>query len=94
MVEYLYNAIRATSATDLEICAKVSDEQGNPITEGVRFELSLFHSNLLSIDGEYKDGVWYFTIPAEKIINLKGKYEYCIKHNDEQLCFMQPIYLV
>lgn len=94
MVEYLYNAIRATSATDLLIAARVTDDLNNPITDGVELVIDLFNDTYLSIDGDYQDGTWYFAIPAEKFIDVKGRFSYCFKRYDEQLSFSQPFYLV
>lgn len=94
MVEYLYDAIRATAGTDISISAQVIDTTGNPVTEDCDFIFYMSDSSILTIGGIYTDNAWVFTIPAEYTENLKGRYWYCVKHDDEHLCFKQPIYLV
>ena len=94
MIEYLYNAIRASAGTDLTIAAQVLDSAGNPITEGCELVLHLNDESMLTVDGEFSNDIWVFIIPAKYTVNLKGRSWYCVKHNDEQLCFKQPIYFV
>lgn len=93
MVEYLYDAIKVSAGSNAVISAKVSTDDGIPITEGCELIIHLNHSHL-AFAGEYVDDIWYFNIPASMTEALKGRYEYCFKHNDEQLCFKQPIYFV
>jgi hypothetical protein len=94
MVEYLYDAIRATAGTDITIAAEATDELGNVITDGCSFVLHLDDNKMVSTTGDYFEGVWSFTIPADITKDLKGRYWYCVKHYDSQLCFKQPIYFV
>lgn len=93
MVEYLYDAIKVSAGSNAVISAKVSTDDGIPITEECKLIIHLNHSHL-AFDGECVDDIWYFSIPASMTEALKGRYEYCFKHNDEQLCFKQPIYFV
>jgi hypothetical protein len=94
MLEYLYDAIRATAGSELQITAKVFDDLGKPIVEGCEFVLHINDESIITIGGSYEGDTWVFTIPAEFTKGLKGRYWYCIKHGSEQLCFMQAIYLV
>ena len=96
MIEYLHNAIRATAGEDITVSAKITDENGLPITTG--FHLSLYSDNerLDSFSGKYSSGVWEFTIAADATTDLRGRYWYCIcsDNTHEKLNFKQPIYLV
>jgi hypothetical protein len=92
MIEYLYDAIRATAGTDITIAAEVVEDNGDMITEGCKLVLHI-DDKMISFDGEYKDGIWEFTVPAEITNGLTGRFWYCIKRNDTMLCFKQPIYL-
>lgn len=94
MIEYLYDAIRATAGSDIQIAARVLDDLGNPIVEGCEFILNIDDETMITVGGDYKDGIWTFPIPAEFTKGLKGRYWYCMRHNDEQLCFMNAIYFV
>lgn len=49
---------------------------------------------MLMFDGEYKDELWYFTIPAEATKGLQGRYWYCLYRDGDTLCFKEPIYLI
>lgn len=95
MIEYLYNAIRATAGEDITISAKITDEIGEPISIGCHLNLYDDNGQIAKIDGECIDGLYEFTIPAETTTNLHGRYWYCMcdeKHI--KLQFKQPIYLV
>lgn len=94
MLEYLYDAIRATAGSDIQIAAKVLDELGNPIVEGCELVLHIDDETMITVGGDYLDGTWVFPIPAEFTKDLKGRYWYCMKHHNEQLCFKQAIYFV
>lgn len=91
MIEYLYNAIRITSGGVETITAKVNDNEGNPITEGIMLMVHNDEELLFEIPGEYKDDIWYFPISTK---GLEGRYWYCICSDDMELCFKQPIYFV
>lgn len=94
MIEYIYNAIKATAGEDITIAASITDDNNQPITSGC---------NLLFIDkdfvtiGEYKgtyvNDVWNFTIPAEVTKDMNGRYWYRIRLNDDSLSFSAPIYI-
>ena len=94
MLEYLYNAIRVTAGADEAIAAKVTDEVGEPITAGCQLILYPDDNTMITIEGDYIDGVWMFSLPADMTKDLKGRCWYYIKHDSEQLCFKQPIYFV
>lgn len=93
MIEYLYNTIRATAGDIMTVNAILTDASGNDITEGCHFMLFNLNDELLiTVDGEYKDGEWTFNVPTTGF--EKGRYWYCICHNEEKLCFKQRAYLV
>ena len=95
MIEYLYNAIRATAGDDIEIAAKVTSESGAAVTD--HCHLSIFAedgSTVTTINGSLVENVWQFTVPAAQTEGLKGRFWYCICTDDADLCFKQPIYLV
>lgn len=96
MIEYLYDAIRAVHSQEIEVNAVITDPLGDYITEDCTFVLHDDNHVLFTIDGEYKPelSTWAFIIPKEKTLDLKGRYFYCIRHKDENMCFMQPFYLV
>ena len=98
MVEYLYDAIRAVAGDDIVINAYATDENENVITENCYL---LLHDQkgeemLLRVEGVYQPEYlsWAFHIPAEDTKGLNGRYWYCVKHAEANLCFKQPIYLV
>lgn len=94
MVEYIFDAIKATSGQDNEITAIITDDDGNYITEGCKFMLHDKNGSVLSlIEGECRENLWYFTIPAKDTQELKGRYWYCIGCATGNLCFMKPFYL-
>lgn len=100
MIEYLYNAIRATAGQDVIVTAYITDEDERVITEGCHIMLydkdrkTLLHT----VDGVYhnENGYfeWIFTIPGELTKELDGRYWYCICYHDKNLCFREPIYFV
>lgn len=96
MIEYLYNAIRATAGEEITLAARITDESG--IIAASNNHLSLYSDAELlgSYDGVLIDDVWQYTIPAEATKNLKGRYWYCICESEShtKLQFKEPIYLV
>lgn len=98
MIEYLFNAIRARAGASISICAAVTDESGNVLTDGCR--LTLYAPDreevLFSVPGVYDEELneWIFTIDAELTQGLDGRYWYCISCFGTPLCFKEPIYLV
>lgn len=96
MIEYLYNAIRATAGNDIAITAEITDADGNNIEDSCYLML---HDKdrktvLAEVRGKYEDGEWVFIIPATQTKELKGRYWYCIRHVNNSLCFKEPIYFV
>ena len=99
LIEYLYNAIRATAGEDITLTARLTDENGENLGEGVPNHISLYNDieRLGSYNGRYiVDGLWEYTIPAEATAELKGRYWYCLCTDDKhtKLNFKQPLYLV
>ncbi len=99
MIEYIYDAIKATANTDTVITAEITDAEEMPVTEGCALML---HGKDDDMIGTYAGiyvadlNTWYFTIPAADTKNLRGRHMYCICNVAEQknLCFKQPIYFV
>jgi hypothetical protein len=96
MIEYLYNAIRATAGTPITITAIITDDADSPIEEGCSLVLHNDADMIAAATGNYvaEQGLWEFTLEPEVTADLCGRFWYCIKHNDEMLCFKEPIYLV
>lgn len=94
MIEYLYNAIRATSGEAVTIAAKITDDNGEIITSNSYLEIYSDVQLLETINGIYDGEMWDFSIPEETTEKLTGRYWYCIKYNDSSLCFKQPIYFI
>ena len=94
MIEYLYDAIRASSGEDITISAKAINEDGSCITSGCHLHLYDDESLIALIDGEIVDEIWEFTIPAEQTKGMKGRFWYAICGGEGTLNFRQPIYLV
>lgn len=95
MIEYLHDAIRATAGQDICVCAKITDDDGELITNVCSLMLHDDDNMLVSAPGFLdEEGVWEFTIPAEATANLSGRFWYCICCDNTNLCFKQPIYLV
>lgn len=93
MIEYLANAIRATAGEEFVIVANIA-EDGIDVTSGCGFMLHIDEDNVIMIDGEYKDELWFFTVPAEATKGLSGRYFYCLCRDGNTLCFQEPIYLM
>lgn len=98
MVEYLYDAIRAVAGDDIVINAYVTDENEQVITENCYLILhdQKGEEMLIKAEGYYSPEYlnWEFHIPAEDTAGMNGRYWYCVKHDQANLCFKQPIYLV
>ena len=97
MIEYLFDAIRASSGQDIRIVAEITDDNGIVLTEGCSINLfSPEKEYIASFEGEYQAETndWLFTIPAEGTQGFKGRYYYCISYHGQSLCFRQPLYLV
>ena len=93
-IEYLWNCIRATAGQDICICAEITDDDGNAITDACGLMLHDDYDMLTKVNGSFDGEQWSFEIPAEVTKGLKGRYWYCICRNDTNLCFKTPIYLM
>lgn len=97
MIEYLYDAIRATAGSHIELAARITDEEGAQIPSGIHF--MLFDKNpsqlLFTVDGTFNEDeeIWEFFIDSELTANMCGRYWYCICVDGNPLCFKQPFYL-
>lgn len=95
MIEYLYNAVRATANQDITLTAILTDTDNQPIESGCSVMLHDDTSMLGMYEGDYlENGIWSFTIPAAATTGRSGRYWYCICEKGSNLCFKQPIYLV
>ena len=97
MVEYLYNAIRATAGQDITVAAEITNDDGIPLVEGCH--IMLFNpekEEIGTFNGTFdeEEMEWSFLIPAEATEGLGGRYWYCICYHSQNLCFKEPIYLV
>ena len=96
-IEYLYDCIRATAGQDICVCAVITDDSGEAITDGCKLMLSEGESDstlLTTINGDYDGEQWNFHIPAAVTHDLYGRYWYCVCRSDTKLCFKTPIYLM
>ena len=55
MIEYIYNAIKATAGEDITIAASITDDNNQPITSGCTLEIFDDEEVLVTIDGIYAD---------------------------------------
>ncbi len=98
MVEYLYDAIRAVAGQEIVVNAVIADENENLITENCYFVLhdEATHEVIAKVLGNYlvDNACWEFSISPELTKGRFGRYMYCIQHDDSNLCFKQPIYLM
>lgn len=94
MIEYLYDAIRATAGEAITIAAEITNENGDCITEQCGLMLSDDNGLIVKVNGSLVNDTWNFIISAEATANLHGRYWYCICKNNKSLCFKQPIYLI
>lgn len=94
MIEYIYDVIRATAGEDITISAKITEEDGTPITAGCAFRLYDDEDMLARVEGTLTGEVWSFTLPANKTDGLSGRYWYCFCKDNKTLCFKKPLYLV
>ncbi len=96
LVEYLYDAIRAVAEQDIVINAIATDDEEQIITSGCCLVLHDDDVMLYRAEGVYLPDylTWEFVIPSEITKGLKGRYWYCIQHDNNNLCFKQPIYLM
>jgi hypothetical protein len=97
MIEYLYDAIRATGGEDIVVSAAITDVNNTPISSGCTFTLFDDKREIYHIDGEYypENGEWQFVLPANATKDLpKGRYWYCVSYNSQGLNFKQPLYLI
>lgn len=94
MIEYLYDTIRAVAGQEMAINAVVVDENQDLIKNDCNFVLHIDDTTMVMTPGEYEGstGIWTFNVPASATVGLKGRYWYCIQHNNSNMCFMTPIY--
>ena len=93
MIEYIYDAIRASAGNDITIAAQITEDTGDCVTEGCVLVLHI-GDEMREYEGLVNDDMWEFTIPAKDTKGLNGRHWYCLKRNGLMLCFKQPIYFV
>ena len=93
-IEYLYDCIRATAGEDISICALITDDDGNNITDNCYMRFYDDETELAKIYGAYDGEQWLFTIPAEYTKDITGRYWYTIGKDFTDMCFKSPIYLI
>lgn len=94
MIEYLYDAVRASAGQSITVSARITDDEGALIDYGCELKFYDKEKMLTSVEGILEDEVWNFIIPAEATKNLNGRHFYSICHNDADICFKKPLYLI
>ena len=97
MIEYLHTAIRAVAGQTATVYAFFANDDGSFVSDGVVFMLhDQDGSHLAHVDGSFnaETGQWTFDVPAEATAGRKGRHWYCFQHDNANLCFLQPDYLV
>lgn len=96
MIDYIFDAIRATAGEDIEVNAFITDEEDNLVSAGCCFVLfgkdgDKFFECQGTCGG---DNLWCFTIPAEETKGLKGRYWYSVYEDGKAISFFKPFWLV
>jgi hypothetical protein len=96
LIEYIYDAIKATAGEDIPIIMEVRNPEGELVTEGCGISIHCTEDQVCRVDGVYDaDGqVWKFVIPGEATKGHTGRHYYCVCKADGTLNFKTPIYLV
>lgn len=92
MIEYIFDCIRATSGEEITIAAKLTNEDGSPITENCSLIFS-GEKEIYRATGLYMNDMWMFSIPGAITEGLHGRYWYQVAHNNSSLNFKEPVYL-
>ena len=97
-VEYIYDVIKGTSGTDMDIKAFITDKNEVPITEGCKLILLDIEDELITESVgvfDVEEQVWSFHLDAEQTEEYKGKFWYAIVDDaDGKLHFQQPFFLM
>ena len=96
MIEYLYDAVRASDGADMTITVTIRDNDGTTITDGCALRIFDEDGALIeAVDGPYYTDVatwaFKFTLPTHK---ARARYFYTIAHNGEDMNFKARIYVV
>ena len=96
MIEYLYDAVRASDGEDVTITAAIRENDGTTITDGCALRIFDEDGALIEeVGGTYYTDVgrwaFKFTFPTHK---ARARYFYTIAHNGEDMNFKARIYLV
>lgn len=95
MVEYLYNAIRATSGDNITLAAKITDDAGEAVVDSCSLILYDNEKEIATVNGVFDFDIWEFNLPTSITSGLKGRYWYSVKDNDnKQIECKQPIYFI
>lgn len=94
MVEYLYDAIRASAGDEVSLGAVISDATGEE--DCLLYLYNDAKEEFFCSEGlfDVENGYWGFTIPSSITQTLSGRYWYCICDRGTTLQFKQPIYFV
>lgn len=91
-IEYLYDAIRATTGEEVTISAVITDDDGAVITDSCYMTLYEGVHELTKVYGAFDGEQWSFTIPTYVTVGLHGRYFYAIGRNFNDISFKTPIY--
>lgn len=98
MVEYLYNAVMATSGDEVVINAYITNENEELITENCNLVIYDGTTNevIVIVNGLYDTdaSVWDFVVSQEITTGLNGRFMYNIEYEGDALSFKQPIYFM
>lgn len=92
MVEYLYDAVKATAGEVIAVSTRITDDEGNVNSSGCVIEVYKDDTQISTTPGELSGEEYSFNIPA---IIETGRYFYLIKDLEgNSFEFKQPLYLV
>ena len=96
MIEYVYDAVRASDGEDVTITATIRENDGTTITDGCALRIFDEGGALIEeVGGTYYTDVnrceFNFTFPTYK---ARARYFYTIAHNGEDINFKARIYVV
>ena len=98
MIEYLYDAIKAVAGQEIKVNAYITDDEEKLINEDCYFVLydPTGARVMAKVSGSFLTDyqMWEFVLSAEMTEGCKGRFWYCISHNNANLNFKQPIYLM
>ena len=95
MVDYIFDVIKAAKGEDINITAKITDDENQNIQEAKFVLLSEDNSSIYVASGLFiGEDLWAFQIPVDITKDLNGRYWYYVTGDNKALNFKTPIYLV